>query len=230
LAHFGLDPAAAIDATMDSSEFAGFVSFVAGSLGIAAPPLFYQAGDGNGFQFADTNPPSLVVAQRVNDLEDRKGLAFTLGQQLTLLRPGLFVGRLVTSGTELSAWLLASIKSFVPTLPIPGALAGPVTEKLAPLREGLDANDWERLHGYVQAFVTKAADVNLKKWIKSVDFTMDRAGLLLCGDVAAAAKVLKKQIRDQKLLSERLQAITLFVISDEYFALREYLEIALSKD
>ncbi len=225
--HFGLHPRAAIDATMDSSEFAGFVSFACGTLGITPPPLHYQSGHGAGFQLVETRPPCMIVGDELSEIMDRKAIAFTLGQQLTLLRPGLFVSQLVTSGTELSSWLLASVKSFVPNLPIPGELAGAVTERLAPLREGLSTNDWERLQGYVQTFVAKSADVNLKRWVRSVNYTADRAGLLVCGDVNAAVAVLKKQVKDKTELSKRLQAITLFVVSDEFFALRDYLEIAL---
>ncbi|MDD5308292.1 MAG: protein kinase [Deltaproteobacteria bacterium] len=225
---FGLDPKTRMDVHKDSSNVAQLVNFAAGALDVEPPALYIHEGQGNGFQLVDTRPPSLVAGKTTAALKDRMGLAFNLGQQLTLLRPGLYIRKLVTSGTELSAWLLASVKSFVPTLPVPAELAGPVSEKLAPLREALDTPAWERLQGHVQAFVSQASDVNLKKWARAVDATSDRAGLLLCGDVSVAVRVLKEQLgTDKALLAERLRALTLFVVSEEHGKLRQHLGIAL---
>lgn len=227
LEKFGLDPGKAIDTSSDSSDHSQFVNFAAGSLGVKAPPLHMHEGQAGGFSLMETAPPVLVAGKDAEKLKDRMGLAFGLGQQLALMRPGLFVNRLVSSGTELSAWLLASIKIFVQGLPVPGDLAGAVQERLSPIRESLDSNDLEKLQGYVQSFVSKAADVNLKRWARSINYTTDRAGLLLCGDVSVAVRILKEQVKDKAVLGERLKALTLFTVSEEHAKLREHLGIAL---
>jgi len=227
LSEFGLERGDAIDAKDDSSQFAGLLGFAAGTLSVDMPELYFHEGQGSGFQLLDTDPPAIVVGETAASLKDRMGLAYSLGQQLSLLRPGFFVKKLVTSGTELSSWLLASIKVFAPSLPVPGDLAGKVQERLSPLREALDATEMERLQGYVQAFVSKAADVNLKRWARAAEYTMDRAGLLLCGDVAVAVRVLKEQIDDKKELSRRLRELTLFTVSAEHHKLRAHLGTAL---
>ncbi|MCK9462959.1 MAG: tetratricopeptide repeat protein, partial [Proteobacteria bacterium] len=224
---FGLDPDTAVDVRKDGSSFAQFVNFAAGTLSIDPPKLYYHDGQGSGFQIVDTRPPVMVAGGTASSLKDRLGLAFALGQQLTLMSPGLYVKKLVSSGTELSAWLLASIKIFVQALPVPSELAGAVQERLQPLRDGLDASALERLQGYVQSFVSKAGDVNLKRWARSVDYTCDRAGLLLSGDVAVAVRILKEQISDKALLADRLRALTLFTISEEHHKLREQIGTAL---
>ncbi len=222
----GLDPTTALDVTTDTSSFAGFVNFAAGAMSITPPPLFYHQGQKGGFDLVTTNPPCIVAERGAKEIRDRMGTAFALGQQLTLCRSGLYVRKVVESGTELSAWLLASIKSFVPTLPVPSDLAGPVSDKLPSLRS-LDTNSLERLQGHVQSFVAMTTDVNLKRWARSVDYTMDRAGLLLCGDVAVAVRMLKTQIKDKATLADRLRALTLFTVSDEHFQLRNHLGTAL---
>jgi hypothetical protein len=224
---FGLKAGDALDPSTDSGDLSQFVNFASGALGIEPPKLFIHEGQGPGIELLDTWPPALVGGKDAEVVKDRLGLSFTLGQQLTLLRPGLFVRRLVSSGTELSAWLLASIKIFVQGLPVPGDLAGKVQERLSPIRGALDATELELLQGYVQAFVSKTADVNLKRWARSVDYTGDRAGMLLCRDVAVALRVLKEQISDKKLLAERLRELTLFTISEDHHMLREQLGTAL---
>lgn len=224
---FGLKEDQVLDVRRDKSAFAQFVNFAAGTLNVQPPPLYYHDGQGSGFQLVDSRPPAMVAGQTASSLKDRMGLAFTLGQQLTLLIPGLYVRKLISSGTELSAWLLASIKIFVQGLPVPSDLAGAVQERLQPLRDGLDAAKLERLQGYVQSFVSTSSGVNLKLWAKAVDFTCDRAGLLLSGDVAVAVRILKEQIQDKALLAERLRAITLFTVSEEHHKLREAIGTAL---
>jgi tetratricopeptide (TPR) repeat protein len=227
LAKFGLSAGGAVDPGKDDSDFCRFLNFAAGALGIEPPPVHFHEGQGGGFALIESDPPVLVVGKDAQKLKDRMGLAFGLGQQLTLLKPGLFVNRLISSGTELSAWLLASIKIFVPALPVPSDLAGPVQERLSPIRDALSTADLEKLQGYVQTFVSTAADVNLKRWARAVDRTGDRAGLLLAGDVAVAVRLLKEQIGDKAQLSSRLKDLTLFAVSDEHHALRTRLGYAL---
>ena len=109
---------------------------------------------------------------------------------------------------------------------VPDELAGAVSERLAPIR-ALSAGDLEKLQGYVQTFVAQTKDVDLKKWSRSIDYAMDRAGLLLAGDISIAIRVLKSQIQEQELLADRLRELTLFVVSEEHFKLREHLGLAL---
>ena len=225
---FGLNPDKQIDVRKDKTPFAQFVNFAAGTLSIEPPPLFFHDGQGSGFQLVDSRPPVMVAGQTASSLKDRMGLAFTLGQQLTLLTPGMYVRKLISSGTELSAWLLASIKIFVQGLPVPSELAGAVQERLQPLRDGLDNAKLERLQGYVQAFVAKSGGVNLKQWARSVDYTCDRAGLLLSGDVSVAVRILKEQVSDKAILADRLRAITLFTVSEEHHRLRKQIGTALN--
>jgi tetratricopeptide (TPR) repeat protein/serine/threonine protein kinase len=226
-AQYGVNEKDAIDVTNDDSQFSAFVNFAAGALGIKPPPVFFHSGQESGFALINTRPPAFVADNKSSALRDRMGIAFSLGQDLTFLRPGLLINRLISSGTELSSWLLASIKTFVPTLPVPPELAGPVSERLEPLRSSLSDSDMERLQGHVQSFIAKSADVNLKRWARSVTYTRDRAGLLLCGDIAVAVRMMKTQITDKALLSDRLRALTLFTTSDEHFALRDHLGTSL---
>lgn len=228
LARYGLDLSQAIDVTQSQYTASAFVNFAAGTLGMTPPPFFFLQGAAPGFQILETSPPVLVSDGNEQALADRVTMAFILGQQLSLFYPGLFVSQMAASGTELLSWLLASIRMFVPNLPVPDNMAGQVSDKLTPLRSALDDFAMERLQGHVHTFVSKsAAEVNLKKWAKAVNFTQDRAGLLLCGDLSVAVKILRERVTDEKLLSDRLRAITLFAVSEEHFELRAHLGSAL---
>ena len=177
----------------------------------------------------DTSPPSIVADESLADIKDHRAISFELGRNLGLFRPGLLMHQVVTSGTQMSSWLLAAIKSVVPSLPVPDALSGKVTERMPAMRDLLasDAIHGERLQGYVQTFVSKSQDVDLKGWARAVEYTLDRVGLLLSGDFVLAAEALKKSIDDGTSLEDRLQELTLFALSDEYFQIRKVLGLSL---
>ncbi len=228
LARYGLDLSRSIDVTQSQYTASAFVNFAAGTLNIAPPPFFFLQGAAPGFQILETVPPVLVSDGNEQALADRVGTAFLLGQQLSLFYPGLFVSQMASSGTEMLSWLLATIRIFVPTLPVPDNMAGQVSDKLTPLRSSLDDFAMERLQGHVHTFVSKSStEINLKKWAKCVNFIQDRAGLVLCGDLSTAVKLLRERVQDEKLLADRLRAVTLFALSEEHFELRAHLGSAL---
>ena len=228
LARYGLDLSQAVDVTQSQYTACAFVNFAVGTLGMTPPPFFFLQGAAPGFQILETAPPVLVSNGDEAALADRVGTAFVLGQQLALFQPGLFVSQMTASGTEMLSWLLASIRMFVPTLPVPDNIAGQISDKLTPLRSGLDDFAMERLQGHVHTFVsTSSAEVNLKKWAKHVTFAQDRAGLVLCGDLSTAVKMLRERVQDETQLADRLRAITLFALSDDHYALRAHLGSAL---
>ncbi len=223
LNRYGLDPSQAIDVTQSQYPAAAFVNFAAGTLGIQ-PPAFYFLQGVSGFQVLETNPPVLASEGSEESLADRLGIIFSLGQMLGSFYPGMFISQLITSGTELLSWLLGTIRMFVPTLPVPDNIAGAVSDKLAPLRQSLTDTDMERLQGHVHTFVsTSSSEVNLKRWAKCVNYAKDRAGLILCGDIEVAVKMLRSQIQDEQQLADRLRAISLYTVSEEHFELRRYL-------
>ncbi|MBN2803873.1 MAG: tetratricopeptide repeat protein, partial [Deltaproteobacteria bacterium] len=222
----GLDLASAVDPTTDPASFSQLVNFGLGVTGIPAMNLFYQQTQ-TSFGIVDTIPPVMIAGSEAADMKDYLGLAFALGQHLTLLRPGLLAKQVLKSGTELSAWLLAAVKLHVPALPVPNKLIAPVNEKMQPLRAHLTDSDNEMLKGYVQSFVAQAADVDLKRWARSVDHTGDRAGLILCGDIAIAKRVIDGQVQDETERALRIKELSLYMVSESYFKLRKKLGVAL---
>jgi tetratricopeptide (TPR) repeat protein len=228
LSRYGIDLSQAVDVTQSQYTASALVNFASGTLGIAPPPFFFLQGAAPGFQLLETNPPVLISDGNEEALTDRVATIFLLGQKLTLFYPGLFVSKMVTSGRDLLSWLLASIRMFAPQLPIPDDIAGLVSDKLPSLRNALDDYAMERLQGHVHTFIsTSAAEVNLKKWAKTVTYTQDRAGLLLSGDLAVAVKQIREQESDDKRLADRLRAITLFALSTDHYELRTHLGSSL---
>lgn len=81
----------------------------------------------------------------------------------------------------------------------------------------------------VQKFVEDGAKADLKRWMQAIDITAARAGLLLCADLEIAKKIIaaEPQLPGDLPPAEKVKELILFSVSDQYFALRKALGIAV---
>ena len=81
----------------------------------------------------------------------------------------------------------------------------------------------------VKKFIAEGAKANIKRWVQCVEITSARSGLLLCGDLDIAKKIIAAEPQQPGDLTpqEKLKELILFTISDQYFALRAALGIAI---
>ena len=83
----------------------------------------------------------------------------------------------------------------------------------------------------VQKFVEDGAKADLKRWLQAIDITACRAGLLLCADLEIAKKIIgaEPQLPGDLPPAEKIKELILFSVSDQYFALRKALGIAVGQ-
>ena len=83
----------------------------------------------------------------------------------------------------------------------------------------------------VQKFVEDGAKADLKRWMQAIDITAARAGLLLCSELEIAKKVIgaEPQLPGDLPPAEKLKELIVFSVSDQYFALRKALGIAVKE-
>lgn len=206
----------------------------AGVLGIDMPPFYMMRDDRDmGLVFAPTWPPAIAVGGGALEDDDPQLLAFVAGRQLTYYLPGFKLRVFLQSGTALSTWILASIKSVVPQFPVPEDFRSKVNDAVGVLKKGLDKDDMEVLGSSVQAFLESASGgIDLKLWSNAVDFTADRAGLLLCTEMKVATSIIKNLQVDSWIAPrrDRLTELNLFSVSEDYFILRRKLGIAIETE
>jgi hypothetical protein len=155
-------------------------------------------------------------------------MAFLAGRHLSYFRPGHYVRHLVPTGTGLKAWLFAAIKSCVPQFPVAPDLQGQVNEAMGAMAHEFQGVEKEKLASLVSKLLQAGGALDLKKWVTSIDLTADRVGLLLAHDLHIAAEAMRATEDASGLPSkERVKEVTLFSVSEEYFALREKLQIAI---
>ncbi len=208
--------------------------YASGVLGIEVPPFYMMRDDKDmGIVFAPTWPPALATGGGALEEDDPQLLAFVAGRQMTYYLPGFKLRFFLQSGTALSTWILASIKCAVPQFPVPADYGAKVTEAVGVLRKGLDQGGQEVLSSAVQAFLKSASGgIDLKLWASTVDFTADRAGLLLCTEMKVGTNVIKNLAVDSWIAAtkDRLTELNLFSVSEDYFILRRKLGIAIETE
>ena len=77
----------------------------------------------------------------------------------------------------------------------------------------------EALRIVVQKFIEDGAKANLKRWMQAVEVTACRAGLLLCGDLEIAKKIIaaEPQLPGDLPPPEKLKELIVFSVSEQYF-------------
>jgi hypothetical protein len=102
----------------------------------------------------------------------------------------------------------------------------------ATLRQYIQPMQLEGLRMVVKKFLAEGAKANIKRWIQCVEITAARTGLLLCGDLEIAKKIIAAEPQQPGDLTaqEKLKELILFSISDQYFALRQSLGINIGAE
>lgn len=226
----GYDTSYLVDVTQHPAPVCQSLYYAAGVLGMQVPPAFENPNDPGGLSFLFTHEPALVLGQTALRQDvPLQPAAFIAGQQLTYLRPGLYLRHLLASGTVLKAWLFAAIKLTSPQFPVAPELEGAVSEAIHALEAGVTGQARDHLTRVVAKLLTSGAALDLKRWVRGVDLTADRVGFMLSHDLETATQIIKASDESTSSVStdERLKELVLFSVSSQYFHLRHQLGIAV---
>ncbi|HTM44487.1 MAG TPA: hypothetical protein VL137_06000, partial [Polyangiaceae bacterium] len=226
----GFAPETAVDTSDSEGSVAHVVVYTAQALGFGVPYVF----DGPHLTEAVVPLPADVPAVALGlPLLDASASAqasvFVAARALCLLQPGFRLRHLLTSGTVLKAWLLAAVKFNSPAFPVPAELVGPVSDALAAIQQQLPPTAKDDLTRLVAKLIQGASELNLKKWIAAIDFTIDRVGFLLSNDLKVATESIAQANAAEMAPSQdaRLRELIFFAVSETYFDLRKRLQLGI---
>ena len=224
------------DPTNDKLMFSGVFVYVSQALAVTAPELYLRQDWPGELELMNAREkqqlcPSFVVGAALLQGKQEKELAYALGKKLTLMRPDHVVRwpAVVPQVSELKAYFLAALKLVQPKVPIKSDMEQPVAERLELLRRLVPPQNVEQLAEVVRRFIESQAEADLHRWSKAVDFTSSRAGFLMCNDLEVAAH----QIQSEPLAvgcadpKDKVRDLIQWCVSDEYFALRAHLGLAI---
>jgi golgin subfamily B member 1 len=224
LAH--LDPVRKQDKASTASVIRTF-AWAARALGIAVPDLFLLDDVPSGIAAVPARTPSTALGPEVRSGMTVQQLAFLAGRHLTYYRPEHYALVFFPTLAELSSLVLAAMRVVVPGLSVPPPADGSrVGERLA---SKLEPAEKEALEEAVARLDRRGGKLDLLSWIRSVELTAARAGLLLAGDLRVAMRVSsseKRAVGELSLEAKRGDLLA-FTASDGYGKLRERMGVAV---
>jgi tetratricopeptide (TPR) repeat protein len=229
---FGLKDRQRLDPGSDPSGVARLFEFGAGVLSVSPPPYVYLnpdfTGDAEVINLRELLGAGSAVMISPNIVSGRveKDVAFIVGRTLALTRADhLVLSRHVVSGLpELTAVVHAAFKLCQPSVPVPNpALYEPYLQLF---KKALPPQALEPLSSLVPWLIENWRTLDLEAWRLGAERTADRAGLLLCGDLGAAVRV----IHSTRGAGAGLAVLDLvrWSVSEGHLGLRELLGLALA--
>jgi hypothetical protein len=204
--------------------FARIYRYAADTVNVApVPEVYHKKDQAMGLQNAMVAPPAVVVGADVVNKEPRE-LSFRLGKLMGAMRPEHYLGSLGWPTEWLKTFFMASMHVTNPELGLEQELGEQgmgVVEQIQQMPQQLQM----QLRKYVSQYLEMGKNPNLSAWLRHVDHTTSRVGLLLCGDLKRSVACLKT---DQNPIGKadvktKVEELVKFNISEEHVELRKRL-------
>lgn len=226
---YGVGEADLIDPSTHESAMARTIHYAAGTLGLKVPQVYVKPSDDSGLNVMLTSPPSFFLGRAALGGGPAQALAFIVGNQIAYFKSGHSIRQMVPTGTGLRAWLFAAIRIVNPAFPVAPDMVTAVTENGAAIKEHLSGQASDYLSSQVTKLLNMGDALDLKRWTTGLDYTADRVGFLLANDLPRSLAVIRATPEEQASLpaKDRIRELLAYSVSEEYFALRARLGIAI---
>jgi tetratricopeptide (TPR) repeat protein len=166
--------------------------------------------------------PAVIVGRDLMTGYRDTEIAFSVASTLALLRSAWYLRLALPAVHELEAALLAAIglvREDVARSELTDAFAAEMQKRLTPPTRDMLSDLVGRL----------TERPNLARWRDAVDAAARRAGLLVCGELEAAARMVSTEplLPDGPRARDKVQDLVVFSVSPGYFAARRKLGVAL---
>jgi len=157
-------------------------------------------------------------------------LVFELVTQMALLRPERFLKWSARTPVGVDVGLRASL-ALAGSPGHPVVAAGEAASLAQHLARAVPPGMLPRIAEAGRALLTaRGPDVDVTAWLAAVELTAGRVALLLCGDLGAAARVINAEPAPITIVAppQRLGDLVAFSVSEDYFACRQLLGLAIA--
>ena len=198
-------------------------------LSVQAPELYIRNDIAGALAAVAAVPPASVAGQSVLTGFSPQELTFIVSKHLSTYRGEHYIRSLFPTMNELKVLLFAAIKLIVSDFAVPAEMEQAVNLTAVELVKHMQPIARDSLRLVVQKFMEDGARADLKRWMQTVEITGARAGLLLCADLEIARKIIgaEPQLPGDLSSAEKMKELLVFSVSEQYFALRTALGIAV---
>jgi tetratricopeptide (TPR) repeat protein len=198
-------------------------------LGITMPELYVREDVPGAFAAMPSSPPASVAGKTATRGLPALELAFAAGKHLTGYRGEHYIRNLFPTLAELKVLFFAAIAIARPGGSMPPELAGTVRATASELAKHMQPIQREGLRLVVERYLASGATADLRRWMQTTDVTAARAGLLLCGDLEVARRMIiaEGQLPGELSPQEKVKELLLFSVSEQYAELRRMLGIGV---
>jgi hypothetical protein len=234
----GLDISQRVDLTRDNSSVSQILAYVSRLIGVALPAVYVPPTAPDEIDLVillegkQVLPAFVLGRGLVSGRTDRE-LAFRLAKKLVGLRADQFLlwPQVVPTQSELRVILAAAIKLLRPEFDLPDTDAVAVRKYVAFLHKALPQAQLISMNSAVEQLISDPASIDLHAWAAAAEENANRAGLIACGDVVAAARELVKEARARHARPEEaILGLARWSVTTQHLDLREQLGLALVVD
>ena len=212
-----LDPATRLDEKSTASIVRSF-QWAARVLGVPCPALYVIDEVPGDIAAVCAPEPTTALGPSVLSGRSAKELAFLAGRHLTYYRPEHQVLVYFPTGEDLTRLLVATIE-----IGAPGTFPADSDSSVGMLCDRLSRHLTKAERAAIAAASHRLDEkVDLGRWARRIELTAGRAGLLLCGDLATAATLVRSESRPFGGLTsdDRRHDLISFVVSAQHRELR----------
>src|SRR5690606_37485847 len=156
----------------------------------------------------------------------QRELSFIIARQLTLASPIHYLGGLRLPTENLKFLMMWAIQAANPT----GKAVDANLEAVAKAIHKMPPPVKIDLGKILKPILEGKVEVNISAWLKAIDHTANRVGLILCGDVEVATTAIKNEPAPSSKLTvpEKEAELMKYAISAEFFEVRRRLGLSIT--
>ena len=188
----------------------------------------YAAPSGtNGLRAMNIDPPAILIGQDMQKSVGMKTLAFSISKLLFMMTPHALMATLDLDYDSRRNRLKVIIFTL---MRMAGIEVADFDAGLVDVYRKIDDTDLGKINTLLNEMQTdQRTHLDVSRWLEGLDHTANRLGFVLCNDLVEATQAIRNEtmIISRADVSDRIQELIRFSISDEYFALRRGLGITI---
>ncbi|RMG99750.1 MAG: tetratricopeptide repeat protein [Deltaproteobacteria bacterium] len=215
-----------IDITADPSFFSRYAKYVKDVVNLPQPDVYLRPKEPGDLTILNVKVdnqvrPSMVVFQNLLRNKSEKHLVFALGRyMMDLYLPHYAYVVLDRSPQSLKQVFMACL--LIAGMPVQGdqAALGQIAREIT---ARMPAGAVDQIRSLIKKFVDAGGSTDVKRWAAAAELTNYRVGMLLCGDLTAAAQMIShEQVMLGSTMSpkDKIKELVLYCLSEDFFAAR----------